>query len=72
MIKKTEYIFFFIIFLFIFFWLPYIRELNRVIYKTKNLLSIIPKEVLMNIREIYSLLGIEDKYIKEENKNKKS
>ncbi len=63
---------FFIIFLFIFFWLPYIRELNRVIYKTKNLLSIIPKEVLMNIREIYSLLGIEDKYIKEENKNKKS
>ena len=63
---------FLIMFLFFFFWIPYIRELNRVIYKTKNLLSIIPKEVLMNIKEIYSLLGIEDKYIKEENKNKKS
>jgi len=58
----------FIVFLFFFFWIPYIRGLNRVIYKTKNLLSIIPKEVLMNIKEIYTLLGIEDKYIKEENK----
>ena len=51
-----------IIFLaFIFIWIPFIRSLNSIIYKTKNMLSIIPKEVLASLSNIEKLLGIEKK-----------
>ena len=45
---------------FFFYWIPFVNNLNKVLYKTKNLLSIIPKEVLMNINSIYSLFGLEE------------
>ena len=47
-------------FIFFFYWIPFVNNLNVVLYKTKNLLSIIPKEVLMNINGIYSLFGLEE------------
>jgi hypothetical protein len=51
-----------IIFLaFFFIWIPFIRSLNSIIYKTKNMLSIIPKEVLASLSNIEKLLGIEKK-----------
>jgi hypothetical protein len=60
----------FVFLVFFFYWIPYVRNLNKVIFKTKSLLSIIPKEVLINIREIYTLLGIDDKSFKnKENKH---
>ena len=60
----------FVLLVFFFYWIPYVRNLNKVIFKTKSLLSIIPKEVLINIREIYTLLGIDDKSFKNiENKH---
>ncbi len=33
-------------------WIPFIRNLNSIIYKTKNMLSIIPNEVLANLSNI--------------------
>ena len=46
--------------IFVVYWVPFVHNLNQVLFRTKNLLSIIPKEVLMNINGIYSLFGIED------------
>ena len=39
-------------------WKPFEFSLNDVIFKTKNMLSIIPKEVLANVGNIQKLLGI--------------
>ena len=54
-------------FLFIFEWKRYELKLNEVIYKTKKMLIIIPIETLMKIKNIKSILGIE-----EENSEKKN
>ena len=45
-------------FLFFVLWIPFIKRLSTVIYKTKKMLMIIPKDILMNISCIYSLLDI--------------
>jgi hypothetical protein len=44
---------------FILVWIPFVRNLNSIIYKTKNMLSIIPKEVLANLSNIDKLLDME-------------
>ena len=41
------------------FWMPFVLGENETIYKTKNMLSIIPKEVLINLPDINSMLGID-------------
>ena len=45
-------------FLFFVLWIPFIKRLSTIIYKTKKMLMIIPKDILMNISCIYSLLDI--------------
>ena len=45
--------------LFLFVWIPFVRELNSIIYKTKGMLSIIPKEVLASISNIDKLLDLD-------------
>ena len=37
---------------------PFINKLNQIIYKTKNMLSIIPRQILCNIPNIRTVLGI--------------
>ena len=54
-------------FLFVFEWKRYELKLNEVIFKTKKMLIIIPIETLMKIKNIKSILGIE-----EENSEKKN
>ena len=56
----------FVIFLLI--WVPFVKNLNSIIYKTKNMLRIIPKEVLASISNIDKLLNI-DKSAAKTNKN---
>ena len=41
------------------FFIPFINGLSQIIYKTKNMLSIIPKQVLVNIPNIFNVLNIE-------------
>ena len=41
-------------------WLPFVLGENETIYKTKNMLSIIPREVLITLPHINIMLGIED------------
>ena len=48
-------------------WLPIQLSLNHVIFKTKNMLRIIPKEVLVNVPTIPFLLGIQRKMHQREN-----
>jgi hypothetical protein len=50
--------------LFLFIWLPFVNNLNSIIYKTKKMLSIIPKEVLMSIGNIEKLLDINKNKVK--------
>ena len=40
-------------------WIPFVLGENETIYKTKNMLSIIPKELLINLPDINSMLGID-------------
>ena len=44
--------------LYILFWRGYVNSLTRIIYKTKNMLLIIPKEVLSSLTSIHKLLNI--------------
>ena len=73
---KTDLIFLLIIYflvnaLFFFFaWIPFLYQLNSVIYKTKNMLNIIPKEVLASLRNIKKVLDIHQNTINENKKNK--
>jgi hypothetical protein len=75
---KNDLIFFLIIYflvnaLFFFFaWIPFLYQLNSVIYKTKNMLNIIPKEVLASLRNIKKVLDIHQNTINENKKNKKN
>ena len=41
------------------FWIPFVLGENETIYKTKNMLSIIPKELLIILPDINSMLGID-------------
>ena len=41
-------------------WLPFVMEENETIYKTKNMLSIIPKEVLLSLPHINAVLGLDE------------
>ena len=52
--------FFIIIILLLFFWRPIIIQIKTLIYKTKNMLSIIPVEILEAQTNIKSLLGTFD------------
>ena len=49
----------FIFIVFIIFWLPFVFEENETIYKTKNMLCIIPKDVLLDLPNINTKLGID-------------
>ena len=44
---------------FIIFWIPFIFGENETLYKTKNMISIIPKDILFNLPNIRLKLGIE-------------
>jgi len=59
-IYKISMIIFIILFSFLFFiyWIPFIYKQDLDIYKTKNMLSIIPKDVLASISNIGKLLNI--------------
>ena len=48
-----------LILLYIFIWKRHEASLNETIYKTKKMLSIIPVETLMKVKNIAKLLGIE-------------
>ena len=43
---------------FFLFWVPFVNKLNSTIYRTKNMLTIIPIEVLSSISNIEKLLDI--------------
>ncbi len=61
---ETLYIIIFSVFLtgvvvtYLFIWRPFEDSLNQTIYKTKNMLQIIPKEVLASLSNIHKLLDI--------------
>lgn len=55
--------------LFIFYWIPFVYGLNQVIYKTKNMLSIIPKEVLASLENIKKVLDIGNNNDNQDNNN---
>ena len=59
-----------LVILFIFFvnWKKFSDKLNETIYKTKNMLSIIPNKSLIKINNIGKLLGIEEKGYKQKEK----
>ena len=44
--------------IYFFYWIPKIRELNRIIYETKNMLKIIPMHILMSDNNIINLLQV--------------
>jgi hypothetical protein len=44
--------------IYIFYWIPMIRRLNRIIYETKNMLKIIPMHILMADLDIKNLFHI--------------
>ena len=44
--------------LYIFVWFPYENKINTVIYKTKNMLMIIPIDILRNMPSVYKVLDI--------------
>ena len=43
------------------FFIPFVNRLNQIIYKTKNMLSIIPRQILCNIPNIGNVLGLSNK-----------
>ena len=46
---------------FLLIWLPFVHRENETIFRTKNMLSIIPNEILINLPHINIMLGIEEK-----------
>ena len=55
--------------IYIFIWLPFQTNLSQTIFKTKNMLTIIPKEVLSELTNIHKLLDLGQKNIKGSTKN---
>lgn len=43
-------------------WLPFIMKENETIFKTKNMLSIIPNEILINLPHINIMLGVDEEH----------
>ena len=43
-------------------WLPFIMKENETIFKTKNMLSIIPNEILINLPHINVMLGVDEEH----------
>jgi len=43
-------------------WLPFILRENETIFKTKNMLSIIPNEILINLPHINIMLGVDEEH----------
>lgn len=43
-------------------WKPYENKMNKLVYQTKNMLSILPKETLLTISNIVTLLDINQKF----------
>ena len=41
-------------------WLPFVLEENETIFKTKNMLSIIPNDILISLPHINNMLGIDE------------
>ena len=39
-------------------WLPFAKETNNIIYKTKNMLMIIPIDILRNMPSVYKVWKI--------------
>ena len=74
--KETVYIIYFSCFfivitlLFIIYWLPMINNMNKTIYKTKKMLSLIPLHILASQTNIDSLLNIETENKHNSNKDK--
>jgi hypothetical protein len=52
-----------------FLWIPFVKNLNSIIYKTKNMLSIIPKEILASLSNIDKLLDMDKSTINGNNNN---
>jgi len=50
-------------------WIPFVKNLNSIIYKTKNMLSIIPKEILASLSNIDKLLDMDKSTINGNNNN---
>lgn len=48
-----------ILIVYIFIWKPFENRLNKSIYKTKNMLALIPNKVLVTIKNIDVLLGLD-------------
>jgi len=46
--------------IYFFAWLPFEHKLNIAMYKTKNMLTIIPTQVLVNLENVNAILNIED------------
>ena len=55
--------------IYIFIWIPFQTNLSQTIFKTKNMLTIIPKEVLSELTNIHKLLDLGQKNIKGSTKN---
>ena len=47
--------------IYIFIWIPFQTNLSQTIFKTKNMLTIIPKEVLSELTNIHKLLDLGQK-----------
>ena len=47
-----------ITFMFFVFWIPFVKRLSSIIYNTKKMLMIIPKDVIITLPSIYTLLDI--------------
>lgn len=57
-----------VFFFYLVIWIPFEKRLNQTIYKTKNMLSIIPKEVLASLTNIHKLLDIGQSFAKGQNR----
>jgi hypothetical protein len=51
------------------YWIPFIYKQDEDIYKTKNMLSIIPKDVLASLKNISKLLNVGNLSIINNNEN---
>ena len=59
-----------ITFLFFAFWIPFVKRLSSIIYNTKKMLMIIPKDVIITLPSIYTLLDINPLQSMENTENK--
>lgn len=48
----------FFTFLYVFLWTNYVNSLNNVIYQTKKMLGIIPRDIFISLNSVNKLLNI--------------